>query len=340
MSKKNHGGYSLAYNKKNKAVELLLYGVVGYWNFSFDKVVAELDQYDDLQNINVSINTIGGSFYHGLAIYNYLKNHSAFVTVNILGYALSMGSLSIFAANKVTAARNSLIMIHRAQGGVWGDAAALRKGAERLEVHEEAIIPDYQLRLGKSKDEVLELLKDETWYTAEKALKAGLIDEITDPIDLKKATKQIDENKWEECIGEHCNMPAENREFIKNTINPPSLIERIWGKQEKEQDEIEMTEAELKELLEANNKKITAAFSDQVKEQMQALKSELQESGNSDDENSDDENNAINDLKAQLKEKEDELAQAKDEIAALSKPEGKTETEENTGAGSGNTYEY
>lgn len=170
--------YTMAARKDKKHLDIYLYGVIGGYRVNAQRFVDELQAAGDVKTINVYLNTVGGSFYDGLSIYNTLKQHSARVTTRVMGYALSMGSVIMLAGDRIEAAENSLIMIHRAQGEVRGDADDFLKACEILEKHEACIIPEYSRRLGVSADAVSVLLKDETWYTASEAKTAGLVDVV------------------------------------------------------------------------------------------------------------------------------------------------------------------
>ena len=78
-------------------------------------------------------------------------------------------------------------MIHRAQGFTYGDASDHTKTAQVLQTHENAVIPDYMRKLGKTDKQVRDLLQAETWYTAAEAKAAGLVDVITGQVDTSAA---------------------------------------------------------------------------------------------------------------------------------------------------------
>ena len=171
--------YQLTSNQAAKHVDIYLYGVIGSYRVNARKFLADLQAAGDVTSITVYLNTVGGSFYDGLPIYNTLKQHKAHVTIKVMGYALSMGSVIMLAGNTIEAAENSLIMIHRAQGFVFGDAEAMTKMADILQKHEAGITPEYMRRMNKTASEVQTLLKAETWFTASEAKAAGLIDTIS-----------------------------------------------------------------------------------------------------------------------------------------------------------------
>ncbi|MEB4590782.1 head maturation protease, ClpP-related, partial [Candidatus Thiothrix sp. Deng01] len=170
--------------------------------------LADLQGAGDVETITVYLNTVGGSFYDGLPIYNTLKQHKAHVTVKVMGYALSMGSVIMLAGDVVEAAENSLVMIHRAQGGVWGDAEDMAHASQVLQKHEQAVIPEYMRRLGKSEQDVMALLKAETWYTASEAKAAGLVDAVTAAtLTGKGGAADMQAESWEYASQHFRNIP-------------------------------------------------------------------------------------------------------------------------------------
>lgn len=190
----NNQWYNIAVNSASRHADIYLYGVIGGWNANIQQFLMDVQNAGDVATMTVYLNTVGGSFYDGLPIYNTLKQHKAHITVKVMGYALSMGSVIMLAGDVIEAAENSLIMIHRAQGEFWGSAEDMQRGAEILIKHEQAILPEYMRRMGKSANQVQALLNAETWYTAAEAKAAGLVDTITQPItpDLTTATNNAE----------------------------------------------------------------------------------------------------------------------------------------------------
>lgn len=171
--------FSLSKDSVENHLDIYLYGVVGSYRITAKRFLDEVRAAGSVTTINLYLNTLGGGFYDGLAIYNTLKQHQAIVTVKVMGYALSMGSVIMLAGDKVEAAENSLIMIHRANASVRGNADDLQQAIDILLKHEAAIVPEYGRRMGLDDKAVEALLSAETWYTAPEAKAAGLIDVVT-----------------------------------------------------------------------------------------------------------------------------------------------------------------
>lgn len=138
----------------------------------------ELGKYPEAKQINLYINSCGGSVFEGTAIYNQLRRHSARKTVYIDGFACSIASVIAMAGDEVVMPRNALMMIHNMWMCAEGNAQELRKAADDLERINAAGREAYLSRAGdKLPPDVLErMMDDETWLTAEECVRYGLAD--------------------------------------------------------------------------------------------------------------------------------------------------------------------
>jgi ATP-dependent Clp endopeptidase proteolytic subunit ClpP len=133
-----------------------------------------------VKNIDLHINSPGGSVFDGQAIYNALKNHPATVTTYIDGIAASIASVIALAGDRVVMSESALFMIHNPYGMAVGDAAALLKMADALEKVGGSIALAYTGKSGKPEPEILDLMSAETWFSADEAKAIGFADEISD----------------------------------------------------------------------------------------------------------------------------------------------------------------
>jgi len=167
-----------------KTATLSIYDEIGGYGVTAQSFINELNSLNGVSNIHLHISSEGGSVQEGVAIYNALKRHPAKVNVFIDGWALSMASFIAMAGDKVYMSENALMMIHNAWGGGSGDARELRKTADILEKATDSLVDGYALKTGKSREEISAMLDEETWLTAEEALKQGFIDEISEPVKM------------------------------------------------------------------------------------------------------------------------------------------------------------
>ncbi len=147
---------------------------------SANYIQKQLENSKDISQINIFINSYGGEVKEGLAIYNQLKRHPAQKTVYVDGFACSIASVIAMAGDKVIMGNNTLMMIHHASMGAWGNAEELRKAANDVEVIDKASCSSYLAKAGdKLSEETLnQLLDNQTWLNAEQCLQYGLCDEI------------------------------------------------------------------------------------------------------------------------------------------------------------------
>ena len=180
---------------KGEAAEIWIYEEIGEDFWSGDGITAKSFQKDlatiKAGQINLHINSPGGSVWDGLTIANLLKQHPANVTTYIDGLAASIASVIALAGNKVVMAENALFMIHNPWGFAMGDATEMRKTADLLDKIGGSLVAAYASKSGKPDDEISALMDSETWMTAQEAKDAGFIDEISEQMDLAACAKFI-----------------------------------------------------------------------------------------------------------------------------------------------------
>lgn len=133
------------------------------------------------KNLTVLINSGGGDVWAAVSIYDALKELDADVTVKVSGLAASAASVIAMAGDKITITPGSTMMVHRASMLAIGNATDLEKAIEMLETVESGIVSIYADRTGNSKEAVKEMLENETWMSAEKAVELGFADEVVKP---------------------------------------------------------------------------------------------------------------------------------------------------------------
>lgn len=141
-----------------------------------------LAQQPNAQQINLYINSYGGSVFEGTAIYNQLRRHPAHKTAYIDGFACSIASVIAMAADEIVMPRNAMMMIHNMWMGAVGNADELRKAAEDLDKINAAGREAYLAKAGDklSSEQLVEMQNRETWLTAEECMQYGLADRYAD----------------------------------------------------------------------------------------------------------------------------------------------------------------
>jgi len=162
--------------------KIYIYDQIGGSGIQAIDIISELDGQEE---VDVHINSGGGSVSQGIAIYNSLKQHPGTINVYIDGLAASIASVIALAGDTVTMAEGSLLMVHLPWTQIAGNAEDLRKEAEVLDQHKETLIDIYASNSPLGREEIEAMLSEETWLTAEEAHELGLITTIAG--ELKQA---------------------------------------------------------------------------------------------------------------------------------------------------------
>ncbi|PTW38801.1 head maturation protease, ClpP-related, partial [Rhodovulum kholense] len=144
------------------------------------------------QPVTVNINSPGGDFFEGLAIYTLLREHAGTVTVNILGIAASAASVIAMAGDEVRIARAGFLMIHNTWIMAAGDRHALAEVCEWLAPFDATAVDIYAARTGIDRDDIAAMLDRETWIGGQAALDQGFADRFlpADAVDLAGNDKE------------------------------------------------------------------------------------------------------------------------------------------------------
>lgn len=140
-------------------------------------VIDALDESPN-EDVEVMINSGGGSVYDASEIYTALRSHSGNVQTKVVGLAASAASVIAMAGNTLSMSPTAKMMIHNASTVAFGDYRDMDKTSDLLQATNKAIASAYRSKSGMSEDELLKLMDDETWLNAEDAKRNGLIDEI------------------------------------------------------------------------------------------------------------------------------------------------------------------
>ena len=133
---------------------------------------------DEIEDIDVEINSYGGDVYAGSEIYTALKSYPGKVTTTVTGIAASMASIIAMAGDHVRISPTGQIMIHNVSSYSEGDKNDFEKEAGVLAGYDKTLANAYRLKTKLSEEELLDLMNHETWLTPQEALEKGFVDEI------------------------------------------------------------------------------------------------------------------------------------------------------------------
>lgn len=131
----------------------------------------------DNEEIVIEINSPGGDVFAGSEIYTMLRSVDRKKKCNIVGLAASAASV-IAMACETYMSPTAQMMIHNVSTVCGGDYNSMEHMSEVLKSANKSIAAAYVSKTGKSEEEILNLMNNETWFTAEEAKKLGLIDGV------------------------------------------------------------------------------------------------------------------------------------------------------------------
>lgn len=129
-------------------------------------------------DLTVWINSPGGSVFAAAEIYSMLKDYKGKITVKIDALAASAASVIAMAGDRVLISPVALIMIHDPMTCATGNAKDMEKVISTLNEIKESIINAYRVKTGLSRGKIAQMMEDETWLNAKKAVELGFADEI------------------------------------------------------------------------------------------------------------------------------------------------------------------
>jgi ATP-dependent protease ClpP protease subunit len=170
-------------HKAMNAFEISLYGTIGESMFADSngaKIVIDQIKAAGAAPIDLHIHSSGGSLFDGYTIYNALQAHTPGVTVYIDGIAASIAAYVAMAGKTINMAENAMMMIHNPTleaGRV--DVNKMQKQMALLDKVTKSYAEAFTRRGVLTSDQVNAMMDAETWLTADEALLAGLVDDIT-----------------------------------------------------------------------------------------------------------------------------------------------------------------
>jgi ATP-dependent Clp protease protease subunit len=184
--------------------EIFLYDTIGYdwWNDSgvtAKQFRADLRALGD-KTLNLRINSPGGDVMEGRAMAAALAEYPGKVIVHVEGLAASAASFLAMHGDEVVMTEGAFVMIHNGWTVTIGDRHDHIDQAGLLAKVDGAIVNDYLLRAKVDADQLSAWMDKETWFTAQEALDAGLVDRIAES---RSERAQARASAWNLAVFEH-----------------------------------------------------------------------------------------------------------------------------------------
>lgn len=149
-----------------------------------------LESADRTRDIQIYLNSPGGSVYAGLGIYDTMQIVSPDIATICTSMAASMGAVILCAGTKGkrTALRHSRVMIHQPSGGIGGQATDIEIMNNQMKKLRSELYDIIAYHSGQTPEQVAKDSDRDKWMTSEEAKAYGLIDEVL-TVNPRKAAK-------------------------------------------------------------------------------------------------------------------------------------------------------
>ena len=144
------------------------------------------------RDVVVNVNSPGGSFFEGVAIYNLLRKHPSKITVNVIGLAASAASVIAMAGDEIRIAKSAFMMLHNAWGVCVGNKHDMVDVSKTLDQFDAAMRGVYADRSGIDEKEIGKIMDGETWFSGKAAIDAGLADSLLQDDEVEDSPKALD----------------------------------------------------------------------------------------------------------------------------------------------------
>lgn len=145
------------------------------WDYAAPKALNDALEQASGEDVELEINSPGGYVSCGYEMYADIMNYPGKVTAHVI-CAASAATLLLCAANEVLISDAGYIMIHNASVSASGNKNTMQQTHDRLQAIDDGIINAYIRKTGKEKEELQQLMDDETYMAPERAIELGFAD--------------------------------------------------------------------------------------------------------------------------------------------------------------------
>jgi ATP-dependent protease ClpP protease subunit len=183
--------------------EIYLYDAIGAWfGVAAEDFVRELRALDNVDTIHLRMNSPGGDVFEGRAMATALAQVKARTVCHIEGLAASAATYVAEACDEVEIADGGFFMIHEAWTLTLGNKRDHQQQIALLEKVDDSILNDYAKRTKAERQQLIDWMQAETWFTAAEAVEHGFADRV-----LKTDRKQ-NRHRAQWNLAAYHNVPA------------------------------------------------------------------------------------------------------------------------------------
>jgi ATP-dependent Clp protease, protease subunit len=262
-------------NKVNGAGEIEIIGDIGssFWGagYSFDDFKKDIEAIQG--PITVNIKSFGGDLFEAYSIHDYLRTVKSKVTTKVIGSSASAATVISMAGDVRLISRNSKYLIHKPMVGAMGNSDDFEEVLKQLKDLDKDLIDLYVSRSNLDAKQVLSLMRENKFISAEQALEHGFVDGI---IEEKSVSNNQNIQKMEKILN-LLNVKTED-EVLAVVNSYRADISQFTNKEKDKDEEIENLKARIAEL-EEELKNIDEEKAENLKNEVEKELDEAEKTG-------------------------------------------------------------
>lgn len=163
---------------------LYLYGPISETSWFGDEVtpkafLADLEAHTDAHELHIRINSPGGDVFAATTIFSNLMDTGKRITATVDGLCASAATIPLMAADTRRGRPGTMVMIHKPETGVWGNADDMKDTIGILDTVQKGIVEAYA-RTGLDEKKLNKMMDDVTWMSGREAFANGFLTEIVE----------------------------------------------------------------------------------------------------------------------------------------------------------------
>jgi ATP-dependent Clp endopeptidase proteolytic subunit ClpP len=201
-----------------------IFDSISSFGISSKKILSILSDFKEknITEIEVRINSAGGSLFEGFSIFNQLRDFGNVHTV-VDGVAASAASIIALAGSKVSVYKNSYLFIHNPWSLAVGDHNDMESASDDLKKFTQTIIDLYKSKTGLSEEELKDFCNKNTFLNSDECLNYGFTDDVIDNYPVKKfvalSSQIIDPDNFDSIVSDDYSFSGHENSAPTNIDN-------------------------------------------------------------------------------------------------------------------------
>jgi len=209
----------------NSKIRIVIKGLISNWKNSSEEFDAKLEEYKNngITDIELYINSQGGSVFEAFEIYNRLTAFSGNITCELGATCASAATLIACASSFVSQTKVGFYMIHKPSVSIDGNEDDIKNMLELLAKIQKVVLKVYSEKTGLSESEISKMWAKDYWMTAEEAKAKGFIDAITEDTTMS-IEDSLDALRNATGLPEYVKMQIINQNKTQKEMNLVAMI--------------------------------------------------------------------------------------------------------------------